>query len=44
MNIASNIAVVYAALVVQLTGAAIAVARPMEGLQDRLAGTWIVPR
>ncbi len=32
------------ALVIQLAGAVIAIARPARGLQDRLAGTWIVPR
>jgi hypothetical protein len=32
------------ALVVLLAGAIVAVAVPSRSLQDRLAGTWIVPR
>ena len=44
VNVATNIPVAYAALLVQLGGAAVAVARPSRSLQDRLAGTWIVPR
>ena len=32
------------ALVVQCAGAIVAIAQPARGLQDRLAGTWIVPR
>ncbi len=33
-----------AALAVQCAGAIVAIAQPARGLQDRLAGTWIVPR
>src|SRR4029453_15312605 len=33
-----------AALVIQCAGAIVAIAQPSRGLQDRLAGTWIVPR
>ena len=33
-----------AALVVQCAGAIVAIVQPARGLQDRLAGTWIVPR
>jgi hypothetical protein len=33
-----------AALAVQCAGAIVAIAQPTRGLQDRLAGTWIVPR
>ncbi len=33
-----------ATLVVQLAGAVVAIVQPSRGLQDRLAGTWIVPR
>ncbi len=44
VNVATNIPVVYAAMLVQLAGAAFAILRPSRGLQDRLAGTWIVPR
>ena len=32
------------ALAVQCAGAIVALAQPARGLQDRLAGTWIVPR
>jgi hypothetical protein len=32
------------ALVIQCAGAIVAIAQPSRGLQDRLAGTWIVPR
>ncbi|MEO5823162.1 MAG: protein kinase, partial [Vicinamibacteraceae bacterium] len=32
------------ALAIMLAGAIVAIARPSRGLQDRLAGTWIVPR
>jgi eukaryotic-like serine/threonine-protein kinase len=32
------------ALAIQGAGAIVAVAQPSRGLQDRLAGTWIVPR
>ena len=32
------------ALAVQCAGAIVAIAQPSRGLQDRLAGTWIVPR
>ena len=32
------------ALAVQCAGAIVAIAQPARGLQDRLAGTWIVPR
>jgi len=32
------------ALAIQCAGAIVAVAQPSRGLQDRLAGTWIVPR
>jgi hypothetical protein len=32
------------ALILQLAGAVFAIARPSRGFQDRLAGTWIVPR
>jgi hypothetical protein len=31
-------------LLVFLAGAAYAMANPARGIQDRLAGTWIVPR
>jgi hypothetical protein len=44
VNVATNIPVAYAALLVHFGGAAVAIARPSRGLQDRLAGTWIVPR
>jgi eukaryotic-like serine/threonine-protein kinase len=44
VNIATNIPVAYVAFLVQLGGAAVAIAHPSRGLQDRLAGTWIVPR
>jgi eukaryotic-like serine/threonine-protein kinase len=37
-------AVMVASLIIQLAGAMFAIARPSRGLQDRLAGTWIVPR
>jgi hypothetical protein len=43
-TIATHVGVVYVALVVQLAGTAVAIWRPARGLQDRLAGTWIVPR
>ena len=33
-----------AGLAVQLAGAIVAIVQPARGLQDRLAGTWIVPR
>jgi eukaryotic-like serine/threonine-protein kinase len=33
-----------AGLGIQFAGAMVALARPARGLQDRLAGTWIVPR
>jgi eukaryotic-like serine/threonine-protein kinase len=36
--------VLAAALAAQLVGAGVAIARPARGIQDRLAGTWIVPR
>jgi hypothetical protein len=36
--------VVGVALAVLLAGTIVAVAEPARGLQDRLAGTWIVPR
>ena len=32
------------ALVIQCAGAIVAIAHPARGLQDRVAGTWIVPR
>jgi hypothetical protein len=32
------------AVPVTLAGAVVALIRPERGLQDRLAGTWIVPR
>jgi hypothetical protein len=32
------------ALAIQFAGGVFAIARPSRGLQDRLAGTWIVPR
>jgi len=38
------IAVLAVALVVLGAGAIAAIAQPARGLQDRLAGTWIVPR
>jgi uncharacterized RDD family membrane protein YckC len=44
MNVATHIDVVYASMLVQTTGAAIAIAWPSRSLQDRLAGTWVVPR
>jgi eukaryotic-like serine/threonine-protein kinase len=42
--IATNIQVVYAALAIQAAGAAAVLIHPTRSLQDRLAGTWIVPR
>ena len=33
-----------AGLVVFCAGVAIAIASPVRGIQDRLAGTWLVPR
>ena len=33
-----------AGIAVQFAGAIVAIAQPARGLQDRLAGTWIVPR
>jgi hypothetical protein len=38
------IAVLTASLVVFLAGGVVAMVRPSRGIQDRLAGTWIVPR
>jgi hypothetical protein len=32
------------ALLVQCVGAVVAILHPERGIQDRLAGTWIVPR
>jgi uncharacterized RDD family membrane protein YckC len=37
-------AIVAVALLVMAGGAAVAIARPSRGIQDRVAGTWIVPR
>jgi hypothetical protein len=39
-----RVAIITAALVVVAAGAMSAVIRPERGLQDRLAGTWLVPR
>jgi hypothetical protein len=36
--------VLAATLAVQLAGVVVAIVQPSRGLQDRLAGTWIVPR
>jgi hypothetical protein len=43
-NVATNITIAYAAILVQSAGAAFAIVHPARGIQDRLAGTWIVPR
>ena len=39
-----RVAIIAVALVVFAVGAMAAVIRPERGLQDRLAGTWLVPR
>ena len=39
-----RVAIIAVALVVFAVGAMSAVIRPERGLQDRLAGTWLVPR
>ena len=44
VTVATNIGVVYVALLILTAGAVLAIVRPARGLQDRLAGTWIVPR
>jgi eukaryotic-like serine/threonine-protein kinase len=44
VTVATHMWVVYVALLVQVAGATLAIVRPARGLQDRLAGTWIVPR
>jgi hypothetical protein len=40
----TRVAIITVALVVFAVGAMSAVIRPERGLQDRLAGTWLVPR
>jgi hypothetical protein len=40
----TGVAIWVPALLVLLAGAIVTILRPERGIQDRLAGTWIVPR
>ena len=44
ITVATHMWVVYVALLVHAAGATLAIVSPARGIQDRLAGTWIVPR
>ena len=44
VTVATHMWVIYVALLVQRRAPYLAIAWPARGLQDRLAGTWIVPR
>jgi hypothetical protein len=43
-NLTGLVIIMATALALQLAGAIAAIAHPSRGLQDRVAGTWIVPR